>query len=90
MARFNLLLLLAIVFCALGVVTSQHEARKLRQAMETEQERARRIEDEFGELQLELRTLADLPKIEKLARERLNMRVPDAARIVVALPGRGR
>jgi cell division protein FtsL len=32
--------LLIVVICALGVVTSQHKARKLFQALEAEQERA--------------------------------------------------
>ncbi len=36
MLRTNMLLLFFIVFCALGVVTSQHKARKLFQALEAE------------------------------------------------------
>ena len=44
MLRFNMILLLAVVVCALGVVTSQHRARKLFQALEAEQERVRQLE----------------------------------------------
>jgi cell division protein FtsL len=33
MVRVNILLLLAALVCSLGVVTSQHKARKLFQAM---------------------------------------------------------
>ena len=44
MARLNMLLLLAAVFCALGTVTAQHKARKLFQALEGEQEHARQLE----------------------------------------------
>ena len=40
MVRLNILLLLAAVLCALSVVTSQHKARKLFQALESEQERS--------------------------------------------------
>ena len=36
MARLNTLLAVAILFCALGLVTSQHKARKLFQAVEAE------------------------------------------------------
>jgi cell division protein FtsL len=89
MMRVNILLLFIVLVCALSAVTSRHEARKLFQAMETEQERARELEIEFGQLQLELSTWAASPRIEKIAREKLKMRAPDAARIV-ALAGEGR
>lgn len=83
MLRLNILLLFAVLVCALGVVSSRHEARKLFQAMEVEQERARELEIEFGQLQLELSTRAGLSRIESIAREELKMRTPDATRIVV-------
>jgi cell division protein FtsL len=87
MARLNVFLLVAILACALGVVTSQHRARKLFQAMEAEQEHARQIEIEFGQLQLELSTWATSPRIEKIAREKLEMRIPEPARIVTVSSG---
>jgi cell division protein FtsL len=87
MTRFNTLLLLAILVSALGVVTSQHQARKLFQAMDAEQARTRALDVEYVQWQLELLTHAESRSIEKSAREQLNMRAPDAARIVNALPG---
>ena len=90
MIRVNMLLLLVAVFCALGVVTSQHKARKLFQGLEAEQERARQLEIEFGQLQLELSTWATSPRIEKIAREKLKMRIPDPAKIVTVTAGGGR
>jgi len=84
MARLNLFLLVAVVVCALGVVTSQHKARKLFQALEGEQEKARQLEVEFGQLQLELSTWATSPRIEKIAREKLRMRTPEASKIMTA------
>ena len=90
MVRTNLVLLVAILMCALGVVTSQHKARSLFQAIEAEQERERHLEVEFGQLQLELSTWATSPRIEKIAREKLKMRTPEAARIITATPGGGR
>lgn len=79
MVRFNMILLLIVVVCALGVVTSQHRARKLFQALEGEQERARQLDVEFGQLQLEMSTWATHPRIEKIARDRLHMVSPDAS-----------
>lgn len=69
-----MLLLLAAVLCALSVVTSQHKARKLFQAMESEQERAKQLDIEYDQLQLELSTWATSPRIDKIAREKLRMR----------------
>ena len=90
MLRFNMILLMIVVVCALGAVTSQHRARKLFQAVEAEQERARQLEIEFGQLQLELSTWATSPRIEKIAREKLKMRIPDPAKIVTVTAGGGR
>ena len=83
MLRFNMILLFAVVVCALGVVTSQHRARKLFQELEGEQERVRQLDIEYGQLQLELSTWATHPRIESIARDRLRMVVPDATGKVV-------
>ena len=84
MVRFNILLLLAAVLCALSVVTSQHQARKLFQAMEGEQERAKQLDVEYDQLQIELSTWATSPRIDKVAREKLKMRMPESAKIISA------
>ena len=87
MVRFNILLLLATMICSLSVVTSQHKARKLFQALESEQERAKQLEVEFGQLQLELQTWATSPRIEKIAREKLKMHTPETAKMLTASTG---
>jgi cell division protein FtsL len=87
MLRLNILLLIATVLCSLSVVTSQHKARKLFQALESEQERARQLDVEFGQLQLELQTWATSPRIETIAREKLRMRTPETAKIIAASAG---
>ena len=84
MVRLNLLLLLVAVVCALSVVTSQHKARRLFQALESEQERASQLDVEFDQLQLELSTWATSPRIEKIAREKLKMRTPEAGKVIIA------
>lgn len=86
--RLNLMLMLVAVICALGVVTSQHRARKLFQAIEAEQERAKALEIEFGQLQLELSTWAVHPRIEKIATGSLHMHAPNPA-AVLRIPAQG-
>lgn len=76
MFRLNLLLLLAVVLCAMAVVTSQHHARQLFQALEAEQDKARQLDIEYGQLQIEMSTWATHPRLEKIARERLRMVMP--------------
>ena len=83
MAKLNLLLLLVLVVCALGLVTSQHKARKLFTDLEREQARARELEVEFGKLQLEASTWGLHARIEKVATGTLGMRTPDPRRVRV-------
>jgi len=80
-ARLNLLLLALLTVCALGLVTSQHKARKLFAELEREQARAKALDVEWGQLELETRTWALPSRIEKLARERLGMRAPDPRQV---------
>jgi cell division protein FtsL len=86
LARINLILLVLLTVCALGLVTSQHHARKLFSEMEREQERAKQLDVEWGQLQLEQSTWAMHARVEKIARERLRMSLPDARRTQVVLP----
>jgi cell division protein FtsL len=91
MARLSTLLLLVVVACALGVVTSQHRARKLFAELEAEQAAARKLATEFTQLQLEQGTWATHARVEQVATKRLGMRQPDAAgTVVVTLEERAR
>ncbi|SCY17996.1 cell division protein FtsL [Nitrosospira sp. Nl5] len=83
MIRANILLILILIACALSVVTSQHKARKLFVELEKEQELARQLAVEWGQLQLEQSTWATHARIEKIATGQLNMRVPDASRVQI-------
>ena len=89
MLRLNILLLLAVVICALGVVTSQHQARKLFQGLESEQDREQQLDVEFGQLQIELSTWATSQSIEKIARDNLHMRTPEPGKILTATAAGG-
>ncbi len=83
MFKLNLLLLLILVICALGVVTAQHEARKLNMALENERKMTRQLEVDWGRLQLEQSTLVARRQIENAARAQLNMEVPTASHVQI-------
>lgn len=87
MVRLNLLLLAMLAACALGLITSQHQARKLFIEFEQEQERARALEIEYGQLQLEQSTWAMLARVEKIAAQALHMRAPDPRHLQIVQPG---
>lgn len=80
MTRTGLLLLLLIA-CALGVVASQHKARKLFIELQEEKDKAQRMEVEWGQLQLEQSTWAMSARVEKIASAKLQMQLPQGAQI---------
>ena len=86
MTRLNLVLLAIVVACSLALVTSQHKARKLYVELQKEQELAKQLEVEWGQLQLEQSTWAMHARIEKIASGQLLMRVPPPARLQVVAP----
>ena len=90
MVRLNLLLLGVLVVCALSLVTSRNQARKLFVELEREQLKARSFETEFGQLQLEQSTWAMPVRVEKIARQELKMQLPGPGRIEVVPAGGAR
>jgi len=86
MVRLNLLLLAVLVLCALSLVTSRHQARKLFVELEREQAKTRSYETEYGQLQLEQSTWAMPVRVEKIARDQMRMQIPGPRRIEV-VPG---
>jgi cell division protein FtsL len=85
-AKLNLLLLAVLVACALGLVTSQHRARKLFSDLEREQARARELDVEHGQLQLEASTWGLHRRVEKIAVSALGMRAADPRRVRMVIP----
>jgi len=81
MARVNLALLALLVVCALSLVTTRYQARKLFVDLEREQAQSRAYEVEYGQLQIEQSTWAMPARIEKIAREQLRMQLPPPARV---------
>lgn len=81
MAKLNALLFVLVIACALGVVTSQHKARKLFVELQQEKDRAQQMDVEWGQLQLEQGTLAMPARVESLASRQLLMHTPSASQI---------
>ena len=90
MLRLNLLLLAALVVCALSLVTSRHQARKLFVELEREQAATRGYETEYGQLQLEQSTWAMPARTERIAREQLKMQLPGPGRVEIVPAGGAR
>jgi cell division protein FtsL len=81
--RLSIAMLALLTACAVGLVTSQHQARKLFGELEQEQERARNLEVEYGQLQLESSTWAMHTRVEQIAVRSLKMGRPEAKRTEV-------
>ena len=81
MAKLNLLLLAVLVSCALGLVSSQHQSRKRFTELERENARARELDVEYGQLQLEASTWGLHARVERIAQGQLGMRVPEPRRV---------
>jgi cell division protein FtsL len=88
MARLNLALLALLVACALSLVTSRYQARKLFVDLEREQAQGRAYDVEYGQLQIEQSTWATPARIEKIAREQLHMQLPASSQVRIVEAGR--
>ena len=86
MIRLNAVLAGILVVCALALVTSQHRARKLFVELQKQQDGARLLEVEYGQLQLEQSTWAMHSRVEKIAANNLQMRVPPVTRVHLVPP----
>ncbi|WP_425490864.1 cell division protein FtsL [Luteimonas cellulosilyticus] len=79
-------LLIANIITAIGVVHARHDHRQLYIEL-TRLERARdELNIDFGRLQLEQATVAMSNRVDQVAREKLGMRFPETAEIVVVRP----
>ena len=79
-------LLLATIASAIGVVYSRHRHRQLFVEL-TRLEHARdELNIEFGRLQLEQATWAQANRIDQVARQKLGMKFPESDDIVVVRP----
>ena len=74
MTRLNLVLLLAVMASALYLVRIQYESRRLYVELEKATAQNRKIETENERLQVEKRAQATPLRVEKLAKDKLQMR----------------
>ena len=79
MIRLNLVLLVAVLASALYLVRVQYDSRRLYAEIERAQNEFRKLEIEHERLQVEKRAQATPARVEKLAREQLQMRAPTPA-----------
>ena len=79
-------LLAANVITAIGVVHARHQHRQLFVELTGLEHDRDELNIEFGRLQLEQATWAESNRIDQVARERLGMKFPEAADIVVVRP----
>ncbi|GBG15358.1 cell division protein FtsL [Novimethylophilus kurashikiensis] len=86
MTRLNLILFAIAICSALGIVSTQHRARKLYIELQQLQDMSRQYDIEWGQLQLEQSTWAMHSRIEQIATGHLHMQVPEVARIQIVPP----
>ncbi len=79
-------LLIAVLGSALGVVFSTHQSRKLFTELQALEAQCDKLDIEWGRLQLEQSTWATHGRVEKLARERLDMQRPTTESAVIVRP----
>lgn len=86
MSKTHFILLALLLASALATVASTHRSRKLFIALENGQAEQKRIDVEWGQLQLEQSTWATHALVEGIASRQLGMRTPDAARTQYVTP----
>lgn len=74
-SRLNLLLLLALVVSSLVLVKVSYHARSLFVALERAQAEARALETDYKRLDAERQAQSNSRRVERIALEKLNMRV---------------
>jgi len=79
MTRLSVVLLLAVLASALYLVHTQYESRRLYVELEKAMAQSRKIEADNERLQVEKRAQATPLRVEKLARDRLQMRTTTPA-----------
>jgi len=82
-AAVALVLGAAVLSSALGVVWARHESRVLFVELQRLNGTRDELNIEWGRLQLEQATWAEASRIERLARDELNMRTPAQDEVVV-------
>ena len=81
-----LLVLLAVVASAVGVIYVKHQNRKLFIELEQQRKEQDQLDVDWGRLQLEQSTWATHGRIENIARRKLGMGLPSENEVVIVRP----
>ena len=87
MLRLNLTLLVAVLASALYLVQTQYESRRLFAEIDRSMSDARKLEIEHERLQVEKRAQATPLRVERLAKDQLQMRAASPAITQYVTPG---
>jgi cell division protein FtsL len=79
MTRVNVVLLIAVLASAMVLVHTQYESRRLFMALETARKEAHRLDVDQDRLQVESRAQATPLRVEKIARQQLQMKTASPA-----------
>jgi cell division protein FtsL len=82
MNKLSLMLIVLLVLCSLGVISTQHNARKLYAANDRAANESRQLDAEYERMVVAVRVLANPQRIEATARTRLNMQAVSPARTI--------
>ncbi|MGR9045904.1 MAG: cell division protein FtsL [Gammaproteobacteria bacterium] len=89
-AKANFLWLVGLVMLLLGsalaVIYSKYQSRLLFVEIQKQERELDRYEVEWGQLQLELTTLAEENRIERIARDQLKLVMPQRDKIIYLKP----
>ena len=79
MIRLNLVLLMAVMASAIYLVSVQYDSRRLFFELHRAHNEATRLETEWERMQVEKRAQATPARVERIAREKLQMRLASPA-----------
>jgi cell division protein FtsL len=78
-----LLALVLVLVSSLSVILSTYKSRQLFSDVQLQHRESMQLEEQWGRLLLEQSTWSSQTRIENLAKNKLNMVVPDPARMIV-------
>jgi len=79
-------LLIVLLVSAMAVIGSKYQSRSLFIAIQAEEIKLDDYEIEWGQLQLELTTLTEENRVERVAKEQLKLKMPVREKIIYIKP----
>jgi cell division protein FtsL len=80
------LLLILIFFSALGLIYTRHQNHLTFMQIQTLSQQNDELNEQWRQLRLEHSTLTQQPRIEKLAKQKLNMHIPQPHETMIIQP----